>query len=81
MQLKEQTKDAFYRISQTSDGKEFIHFLRDLVSSTSDVRKIVNITTEDVKGRQLACSIIEDEIISRFLNTSSKSEINKEEYE
>jgi hypothetical protein len=80
MQISNLQQDVFTRISKTPDGKELIKFLKDLVASTSDVRKIVNITTEDVKGRQLACAIIEDEIISRF-NSLSKSEIIKEEFE
>jgi hypothetical protein len=80
MQINKQTQDAIQRVSKTPDGKEFVRFLHSLVTSVSDVRKITNITTEDVKGRQLACAIIEDEIISRFLTTSN-SDIIKEEYE
>lgn len=80
MQINNQQQDVFTRISKTPDGKELINFLRNLIASTGDVRKIVDISVESVKGRQLACSIIEDEILSRF-TTTSKDGINKEEYE
>jgi hypothetical protein len=80
MQVNKDTLDALIRIGKSHDGKTLINFLKELVTSTSDVRKIINITTEDVKGRQLACSIIEDEILSRFA-TASKDGINKENYE
>lgn len=80
MQISNQQQDVFTRISKTPDGKELIKFLRNLIAFTGDVRKIVDISIESVKGRQLACSIIEDEILSRFTITS-KDGINKEEYE
>lgn len=80
MQINKETQDVISRISKSSDGKYFVSFLKDLVSSTADVRKLLDITPEGVKGRQLACAIIEDEIISRFL-TTSKGDINKEDYE
>ena len=81
MQIKETTKDAIYRLSKTPDGKELIVFLKELVNHTGDVRRITQVTEADVKGRQLACAIIEDEIISRFTSSSSKTDIIKEQYE
>ena len=82
MKLTEQETEALKYLSTIPEVRTLLDFYRRLVGYYSDVRKIDVITAEVVKGRQLACEIIETEIINRLVRNqeNTKQEI-KEEYE
>lgn len=75
MQLNNKQKEAFERLSRSQDGQTFISFLNDLIDEQADIRKINTVTSEEVRGRQIACNILEVEVLSRF--SSSKKEQEK----
>lgn len=75
MQINNRTIEAFHRVSRSDDGQHIIQFIKDLVTEQSDVRKITDMSVESIKGRQLACTIIEDEILSRFDKEKKKETI------
>lgn len=82
MKLTDQEEEAIKYLSTVPEVRTLLEFYRKLVSYYADVRKITEITPDIVKGRQLACDILETEIINRLVRnqTSKKTEI-KEEFE
>lgn len=82
MKLTDQEEEAIKYLATIPEMKTLLDFYRRLVGYYSDVRRIDVITPELVKGRQLACDIIETEIINRLIrNQNSKKVEIKEEYE
>ena len=82
MKPTDQEEEAIKYLSTVPEVRTLLDFYRRLVSYYSDVRRIDVITPELVKGRQLACDIIEDEIINRLVrNQTDKKQEIKEEFE
>lgn len=82
MTPNEQETEALKYLSTIPEVRTLLDFYRRLVGYYSDVRKIDVITAEVVKGRQLACEIIEIEIINRLVrNQENKKQEIKEEFE
>lgn len=73
-------EEAINHIASTPEGKLLVEFLRSVVSKYADVRNIANPTVENVKGSQIACDILENEIISRLnrKQTDNKLTITEE---
>lgn len=81
MQAKEKHTSAINRISKTPDAKHLAEFLSELISHYADIRNLPVLTNEELKARQLACEIIQTEILNRLrMNNLSTEEIT-EEYE
>jgi len=82
MKPTDKEEEAIKYLSSVPETKILLDFYRKLVSHYADVRKLVDITPDVVKGRQLACDIIETEIINRLVRSQNdkKQEI-KEEFE
>lgn len=82
MKLTDQEEEAIKHLSKIPEVRTLLDFYRRLVSYYSDVRRIDVITPELVKGRQLACDIIETEIINRLVrNQENTKQDIKEEFE
>lgn len=82
IQPTEQEVEALKYLATVPEVRTLLDFYRRLVGYYSDVRKIDVITPEIVKGRQLACDIIETEIINRLVrNQENKKQEIKEEFE
>lgn len=82
MKPSDAEEEAIKYLSTVPEIRTLLDFYRRLVSYYSDVRRIDVITPELVKGRQLACDIIEDEIINRLVrNQTDKKQEIKEEFE
>ena len=82
MKLTDQEEEAIKYLATIPEMRTLLDFYRRLVSYYSDVRRIDIITPELVKGRQLACDIIETEIINRLVrNQENKKQDIKEEFE
>jgi len=58
--------DALQRLAKSSDGAIIVSFYKDIISHYADVRQITSLTIEDIKARQLAANILEEEIIKRL---------------
>lgn len=81
-QPTQQEVEALKYLATVPEVQTLLDFYRRLVGYYSDVRKIDVITPEIVKGRQLACDIIETEIINRLVrNQENKKQEIKEEFE
>lgn len=82
MKLTDQEEEAIKYLATIPEMRTLLDFYRRLVSYYSDVRRIDVITPELVKGRQLACDIIETEIINRLVrNQENTKQDIKEEFE
>jgi hypothetical protein len=81
MQIDSKQQEIIQRIANDSDGKHLLAFFKNLASHLADVRTMTNVSAEEVKAKQLACSIIEDEIINRFKRKTSEEEENNDNYE
>lgn len=82
MKLTDQEQEAIKYLSTVPEVRTLLDFYRRLVGYYSDVRRIDVITPELVKGRQLACDIIETEIISRLIRNKNSEKVEiKEEFE
>lgn len=80
MNITEIEKASLDHISKSADGRVLIDFLKRVAMQYADVRNIANPTIESIKGHQIACDIIENEIISRLSRstTDNKLEITEE---
>jgi len=58
--------DALQRLAKSPDGEIIVSFYKDIISHYADVRQITSLTIEDIKARQLAANILEEEIIKRL---------------
>lgn len=74
--LKQQ--EVINRIANDSDGEIIVSFLKDITAYYADVRNLTSGTSEEVKARQLFCTILESEVISRFSRKTDKKIINEE---
>lgn len=82
MKPTDQEEEAIKYLATVPEVRTLLDFYRRLVGYYSDVRRIDVITPELVKGRQLACDIIETEIINRLVrNQENKKQDIKEEFE
>ena len=75
-------QEAVKYIAKIPEGKIFTDWLQNIVREYADVRNIKELSIETIKGRQIACDIIETEIISRLTREKADNltEIT-EEYE
>lgn len=80
MKLTGQEEEAIKYLATVPEMKTLLEFYKKLVGYYSDVRRIDVITPEEIKGRQIACNIIETEIINRLVRNrdDKKQEINEE---
>lgn len=81
MQAKEKHTSAINRISNTPDARYLIEFLNELVTHYADIRNLQVLTNEELKARQLACEIIQTEILDRFGKDTGDAKESTEEYE
>lgn len=82
MTPKQDEEEAIKHIASLPETRQLLSFLKRLVAYHSDVRQIKDITTESIKGRQLACDIIDTEIINRLVRSQNTNKVEiKEEYE
>lgn len=81
MQLTPKQTEVINRIANDSDGDIIISFFKAIMSEYSSINTIqkdsANLAVE-VAGRQLLCSILENEVISRFSKKTDKKIINEE---
>ena len=80
MQISNRQQEVLQRLANDSDGEVLKSFLVDVMRHYADVRNLVEPTKEGIMARQLACTILEEEIISR-LSKKTENITNKEEYE
>lgn len=75
-------QEAIDHIASTPEGALLVSFLESVVLKYADVRSIKDKTPEGYRGAELACDIIEQEIIQRISKkTDGEKFIVKEEYE
>ena len=74
-------EEAIKHISQTMEGKLLVEFLKDILKKYADVRNITDMSMEGIKANQIACNIIEDEIISRLTRETTEVLEITEEFE
>lgn len=83
MQLSPLQFKVIERIANSSDGDILATILEDIIKEISDIRKLDSqaITVEEMRARQIACTLIENEIIQRLNIKRSKGEENLDSYE
>jgi hypothetical protein len=82
MNLTEKQTNLLKRVATSPDGQELIILLEEVVRYYSDIRLVQNKTMEEFIARQLASSILDNEIISRLKKLSkNNNNKNQEEYE
>lgn len=83
MQLSPLQFKVIERIANSSDGDILATILEDIIKEISDIRKLDSqaITVEEMRARQIACTLIENEIIQRLKIKRSKGEENLDSYE
>lgn len=82
MQLTPLQFKVIDRIANSSDGAILASIFEDIISDISNIRNLhANITTEEIRGRQIACTIIEDEIMARLKIKNKKTDESLESFE
>lgn len=83
MKLSDAQNNLIKRLSQTPDGDLLISLLEDLIINYSNMRLYKGLTLEQINARQMACDLLEEELIDRLIRARSNQEviITKEEYE
>lgn len=77
-----QQLEAIQRLSTGQDGALLISFYKEVIRYYADVRNLKDPSSEEVRARQLACLILEEELIGRLTrNQDTNKKITKEEYE
>lgn len=74
--------EAIARLAKTGDCVHLITYLERIMQENADVRKLTNLSPEQIIGRQVALNIIDDQVVSvlKRLKNGQTQEI-KEEYE
>jgi len=81
MQLTPKQTEVINRLANDSDGDTLCSFFKDLAKEYSSISSIPKDSTNlavEVGSRQLLCSILESEVISRFSKKTEKKEILEE---
>lgn len=75
-------QEAIKRLAASPDAELFISFYKDVIRFYADVRQLRETTQEEVRARQLACNILEEELVNRLMrNQDTYKDITTEEYE
>lgn len=81
MQLTPKQTEVINRIANDSDGDVIVSFFKAMMAEYSSINTIPkdspNLAVE-VASRQLLCTILENEVISRFSKKTDKKIINEE---
>lgn len=81
MKLNALQHKVLQRLRSGSDGVVLVSILEDVVKELSDVRNIKEVNEVEVKGRQLACTILEEQVISRLKMSSGSDELLEDSFE
>lgn len=81
MKINDLQLKVIKRLASGADGIILISLLEDLVQDLSDVRNIKEINDIEIRGRQLACNIIEEQVISRLKMKSGSDELLEDSFD
>ena len=75
-------QEALKRLAESHDSDIILSFYKDVIKHYADVRAMREVTIEELRARQLACDILEVELIARISRLGNIiSTKTQEEYE
>ncbi len=81
MQMTQQQEQAIKRIATSGDAGIIIDLYKNIISYYADVRQMTNVSPEEVRGRQIACDILQNEIINKLSVYNTPQQIINDNYD
>lgn len=81
IQLTQEEKGMFNRLSQSNDGRILTEFIERLIREAVDIRNITGNVEAEKKGREVAVQLLEENFVNRIKILSGQVEAPDENYE